>query len=245
MNMAPKIIELKGDDPETAFHETQREARHALGHNGQTGTIADADGCIIVQGPELLPWDCRRAAQQVLREGHAKQNGPVFIIRLADPAKTKTVRSMVDVTGMTPGQADDAIDAAVRQKLADGWGIVNIEARGADAEGDDRKGTLKTKTTITPGTGKRITRYAVRNQKHTAILIEKDTLAEAKAWMKEALATDHAPMDCVAVTRKESGALLTGQTTIVKQALAITATIGTAVPGGNGTYLAAGVFTAP
>jgi len=243
MGNIPQIIEVKGTDPETAFQDTQREARHAYGHSGTTGTIADADGCIIISGPALLPWDCRRAAQQILRDGHAKPGGPAFILRIAEPEKKKTIRTVIDITELTPGQIDDAIDAAIRTKLPDDtWGIRSIEARDAAAEGDDRKGTLKKKITLTPSTGKRITRYTIKHSADGTTLAEKSTLPEARAWMKEALTAGAAKMECVAETRKETGPLLTGLATIVKQTVAVTAVIATTKPIDTGTYLVAGMY---
>lgn len=239
----PRINELKGTDPETAFLDAQREARHLYGHHGATGTIADADGSIIISGPALLPWDCRRAAQQLLRDGHAKPGGPVFIFRLTDPKRTRTIRVPVDVTNLTPGQADDAIDTAVRAKLPENYGIATVELRDNDAEGDERKGTLKTKTILTTGKGKKVTRYSVRADRTGKELAAFDTLTEAKAWMKDALDKASGPMHCIAETRKETGALLEGRCDVLKQTVIAVATIGTPETSGNGTYLAAGIFT--
>lgn len=244
-NIVPRINELKGADPETAFLDAQREARHLYGHHGATGTIADADGHIVVQGPALLPWDGRRAAQQLLRDGHAKPGGPAFILTLTDPKRTRTVRVPVDVTNLTPGQADDAIDTAVRAKLPDNYGIAAIELRDSDAEGDERKGTLKTKTILTTGKGKKVTRYSVRADATGNELAAFDTLPEAKAWMKDALDKASGPMHCIAETRKETGPLLEGRCDVLKQTVIAVATIGTTIPTGNGTYLAAGIFNTP
>ena len=244
--IVPRIIELKGVDPETAFLEAQREARHLHGNSGNTGTLADTDSHIIVNGPALLPWDCRRVAQQMLRDGHAKAGGPVFLLRLADPAKIKTVKTTIDITGMAAGQADDAIDKAVRDKLPDErWGIASIELRGQEADGPERKGTTKTKTIVTPGTGKKITKYSVRNAEDGREIGSFDSLAEARSWMKTTLAGGAAPMFCIAVTTKESGPLITGQNQILKRTIAAVATIGQPAAGGNGSYLAAGIFNTP
>lgn len=246
MNAVPKILELKGIDPETAFNEAQQEARHLYGHSGRTGTLADADGCIVVSGPALLPWDCRRVAQQVLRDGHAKPGGPVFLLRLADVGRSRTVRAMVDVTGMTPGQADDAIDAAIREKITDeASGIASVEVRDEDAEGTERKGQRRSKVVLTPGKGARVTRYSIRHAETGRELIAKDNLSAARLWMKEALLAGSAPMVCVGEFLKEDGPLLTGRTQVLKQTLAVAASVGAPVPGGNGSYLAAGSFPLP
>jgi len=242
----PKIIEIKGVDPETAFVEAQAEARHLYGNSGTTGTIADPEGHIIVNGPALLPWDGRRTAQQMLRDGHAKAGGPMFLLRLADPAKTKTVKVPVDLTGLAAGQADDAIDTAVREKLpTEQWGIVAVETRGADADGTERKGATKTKTVITAGKGAKITKYVVVNEQSGQMLNSFPTLPEAKAWIKESLEANAAPMACYAITEKESGPLLRGETQVQKRTVIAVATIGLPAAGGNGNYLATGIFNAP
>jgi hypothetical protein len=246
MDTVPKILELKGIDPETAFNEAQREARHLYGHSGRTGTLADADGCIVVSGPALLPWDCRRVAQQVLRDGHAKPGGPVFLLRLADLGRSRTVRAMVDITGMLPGQADDAIDAAVREKISDeGWGISAVEVRDEDAEGTERKGLRRSKVVLTPGKGARITRYSIRHAETGRELTSKENLSAARVWMKDALLAGSAPMVCVGEFVKEDGPLLSGASQVLKQTVAVVGTVGAPVPGGNGSYLAAGSFPLP
>lgn len=246
MDIVPKILEMKGIDPETAFNDAQREARYLYGHTGRTGTLADADGCIVVSGPALLPWDCRRVAQQMLRDGHAKPNGPVFLLRRADLGRSKTVKAMVDITGLSAGQIDDAIDAAIREKITEEeWGIAAVEARDEDAEGPERKGQRKTKVVLTPGRGGRVTRYSIRHAATGQELISKDSLAAARVWMKDALLAGSAPMICVGEFVKEEGPLLVGQAQVLKHTLAITATVGVPAPGGNGTYLAAGVFPLP
>jgi hypothetical protein len=246
MGIVPKIIELKGIDPETAFNDAQAEARHVYGNSKQTGTLADAEGCIVVSGPALLPWDGRRTAQQMLRDGHAKAAGPVFLLRLGDAAKSKTVKAVVDITNLSAGQVDDTIDAAIREKLPDDtWGIVSVEARDEDAEGPERKGTRKTKIILTTGRGAKKTRYSVRHAATNKELITHDSLAAARVWMKDALAAGAAPMTCVGEFVKESGPLLSGESQVLKHTIAITATIGTVAPGGNGTYLATGIFPTP
>ena len=247
MGSIPKIIELEGTDPETAFADAQQVARHQHGHSKETGTIADADGCIVVAGPPLLPWDARRTAQQLLRRGHATPGGPVFLLRLANPAKTRTVKAVVDITDLTAGLADDAIDAAIREKLPDdGWGIVSVELRDEDAEGPERKGTRRTRIILTTSKGPKVTKYSIRHAATGKELLKKETLPEARAWMKEALAVGAAPMHCVAEQTKEDGPLLTGECVVLKRTLAVVATIGTTAPGnGNGSYLATGIFPTP
>lgn len=245
-SIIPKIIEIKGIDPETAYNEAQAEARHLYGNSRQTGTIADPDGHIIVSGPALLPWDGRRTAQQMLRDGHAKAGGPMFLLRLTDPAKTKTIKVPVDLTGLTPGQADDAIDAAVRQKLpGDQWGIVAIEGRDHTADGPERKGVLKQKAVVTTGKGAKVTKYAVINDQSGQTLNTLPDLASAKAWIKESLEAGAAPMSCYAITEKESGPLLHGENQEQKRTIIAVGTIGLPAAGGNGTYLATGIFNAP
>ena len=76
MGSIPKIIELEGTDPETAFADAQQVARHQHGHSKETGTIADADGCIVVAGPPLLPWDARRTASNSCAEATPPQADP-------------------------------------------------------------------------------------------------------------------------------------------------------------------------
>ena len=243
MGIVPKILELKGIDPETAFNDAQTEARHIYGNSKQTGTIADAEGCMIVPGPALLPWDGRRTAQQLLRDGQATAGGPVFLLRLADPAKTKSVKMVLDVTGLTAGQADDAIDAAIREKLPDDtWGIVSVEARNEDAEGPERKGTRRSRIVLNAGKGAKKTRYSIRHAATSKELVSHDNLAAARVWMKEALAAGSAPMVCVGEFVKETGPLLYGETQVLKQTVALNATIATISPGGNGSYLATGIF---
>lgn len=241
-DIVPRIVEIKGQDPETAFLEAQQEARHLYGNSGATGSIADAAGQIVVSGPPLLPWDGRRAAQQLLRDGHASAGGPVFILSLTDPKRTRVVRATVDITNLSPGQADDAIDAAVRSKTPENYGIVSVEIRDNTAEGDEKKGTLKTKTVLSSGTGKRVVRYSVRADSTNRELAAFDTLAEAKAWMKDALSKASGPMHCIAETRKETGPLLQGHCDVLKQTVIAVATIGVPNPAGNGTYLASGIF---
>lgn len=243
MSVVPRIVEIAGIDPETAWLDAQRDARHAYGHSGRTGTIADADGHILVSGPALLPWDGRRAAQQILRDGHAKPGGPVFVLRLADPARTRKVTVSVDITGMTDGQIDDAVDAAVREKLPDEeWGIVSVDVRRVDAEGEGRKGTRKAKVVLTPGAGKKVSKFSVRHEATGKELVSFPTLVSAKGWMKDALAKGSAPMVCVQESVRESGPLLSGREQVVKETVAVVAVVGRPAPGGNGKYFVSGLF---
>jgi hypothetical protein len=245
MNIFPKIIELKGPDAETAFLEAQREARHTYGHNGSTGTIADSSGCAVIPGNPLLPWDCRRAAQQFLRDGRTTTNGTAYIFSLTNPKKTRTIKVPVDITGLTPGKADDAVDTAVRTKLPTGWGIQAIEIRDHNAEGPERKGTLRAKPTITVANGPKITRYIVRNSTTGEELTQQETLPEAKKWMKAALRTNPStPMHCIAITTRADGPLITGTAEITRYTVIAVATIGIPDPAGNSSYLAAAIFNA-
>lgn len=243
MSITPRIVELKGVDPETAFIEAQQNARHIYGNSGQTGTIADADGFIIVNGPALLPWDCRRAAQQVLRDGHAKSGGPVFLLRLADPARTRSVKTAVEITDLGPGQVDDAVDAAVRAKLPDDtWGIVGVELRTHAAEGEERKGVRRAKSIVTVGKGPKVTKYVIKSELNGATLRVVDTLAEAKSLMKELIEAQSGPLSCAAEVTRESGPLITAESKVLKETAIVLGTLGTPAPAGNGTYLAAGFF---
>ena len=241
--VVPRIIELKGIDPETAFVDAQTEARHLFGNSRTTGTLADADGHIIVSGPALLYWDARRAAQQLLRDGHARPGGPAFLLRLADPGRTKTVKVTVDVTGLLPGQADDAIDAAIREKMPDDeWGVHTVELRYQDAEGDERKGVTKTRVSLSPGKGGKVTKFVVRNEASNAVLSEHPTLSAARLWMRDALQAGAAAMVCVGEVSKEEGPLLRGENLVLKKTVVVVATIAKPAPGGSGAYLASGLF---